>query len=287
MKDYLIYTDSACDIKPELLAEWGVPYSSLTLRFGDDDEYQNNEISADEFYKRMRAGGVAKTAAVNSETFKEEFKKVIEQGYDVLYLGFSSGLSTTFNSARIAANELKEEYADARVEVVDTLSASAGFGLLLYLVYQKKNEGASIDEAKEYALSLVPKMCHWFTVDDLVYLQRGGRISKVAAFVGTALGVKPVLHMDDAGHLVARAKVRGRRNAITALADRYGELADDPKGGTVFISNADCIDDAKLLEKMLADRYGASVSIITDVGPVIGAHAGPGTLALFFVGKNR
>ncbi len=287
MKDYLIYTDSACDIKPELLAKWGVPYASLTLRFADDDEYQNNEISADEFYKRMRAGGIAKTAAVNSETFKEEFKKAIEQGYDVLYLGFSSGLSTTFNSARIAANELKEEYADARVEVVDTLSASAGFGLLLYLVYQKKNEGASIDEAKEYALSLVPKMCHWFTVDDLVYLQRGGRISKVAAFVGTALGVKPVLHMDDAGHLVARAKVRGRRNAITALADRYGELADDKESGTVFISNADCIDDAKLLEKMLADRYGASVKIITDVGPVIGAHAGPGTLALFFVGKNR
>jgi DegV family protein with EDD domain len=286
MKDYLIYTDSACDIKPELLAEWKIPYRSLTLRFADE-EYQNNEISADEFYKRMRAGGVAKTAAVNSEAFKEEFKKLVDQGYDVLYIGFSSGLSTTFNSARIAANELKEEYPDARIEVVDTLSASAGFGLLLYLVYRKKNEGASIDEAKEYALSLVPKMCHWFTVDDLVYLQRGGRISKVAAFVGTALGVKPVLHMDDAGHLIARSKVRGRRNAIVALADKYGELADDKEGGTVFISHADCIDDAKLLEKMLADRFGAKVSIITDVGPVIGAHSGPGTLALFFVGKNR
>ena len=288
MSNYVIYTDSACDIKPELLREWGVYYKPLTLRFTDsDEEFKNDEINAYDFYQRMRAGGVAKTAAVNSETFCEGFREVLKGGSDILHLGFSSGLSTTFNSARIAANELKDEFPDRKIEVVDTLSASAGFGLLLYLVLEKKNAGATLDEAKAYAEELVPKLCHWFTVDDLVYLKRGGRISPLAASVGNMLGIKPVLHMDDAGHLINRSKVRGRKTAIAALADKYGELADDKASGTVFISEADCLEDAKLLEKMLQERYGATVKIITDVGPVIGAHAGPGTLALFFVGKNR
>ena len=288
MSNYVIYTDSACDIKPELLREWGVYYQPLTLRFTDsEEEFKNDEINAYDFYRRMRAGGVAKTAAVNSETFREGFTEVLKGGNDLLYLGFSSGLSTTYNSARIAANDLKEEFPDRKIELVDTLSASAGFGLLLYLVLEKKNAGATIEEAKAYAEELVPKLCHWFTVDDLVYLKRGGRISPLAASVGNMLGIKPVLHMDDEGHLINRAKVRGRKTAIAALADKYGELADDKSSGTVFISEADCLEDAKLLEKMLQERYGASVKIITDVGPVIGAHAGPGTLALFFVGKNR
>ena len=288
MKDYVIYTDSACDIKPETLNDWGVLHSSLTLRFQDsEEEYLNDDVDAYEFYKKMREGGVAKTAAINSETFREEFKKVLDGGKDLLYLGFSSGFSTTYNSARLAAESLATDYPDSKIYVIDTLSASAGFGLLLYLVLEKKNAGATIEEAEAYAKELVPKLCHWFTVDDLVYLKRGGRISPTAAFVGNMLGIKPVLHMDDAGHLINRAKVRGRRTAISSLADKYGELAEDKVGGTVFISQADCLEDAKLLENMLAERYGASVKLITDVGPVIGAHAGPGTLALFFVGKNR
>ncbi len=288
MKDYVIYTDSACDIKPEILNDWGVLHSSLTLRFQDsEEEYLNDDIDAYEFYKKMREGGIAKTAAINSETFREEFKKVLDGGKDLLYLGFSSGLSTTYNSAHLAAESLATEYPDSKICVIDTLSASAGFGLLLYLVLEKKNAGATIEEAGAYAEELVPKLCHWFTVDDLAYLKRGGRISPTAAFVGNMLGIKPVLHMDDAGHLINRAKVRGRRTAISSLADKYGELAEDKVGGTVFISQADCLEDAKLLENMLAERYGASVKLITDVGPVIGAHSGPGTLALFFVGKNR
>lgn len=288
MKDYIIYTDSACDIKPETLKEWGVLHSSLTLRFNDsEEEYLNDDVEAYDFYKKMREGGVAKTAAVNSETFREKFKEVLDSGKDLLYLGFSTGLSTTYNSGRIAAESLRSEYPDSKIITVDTLSASAGFGLLLYLVVEKKKAGADIDEAAKYAESLVHKLCHWFTVDDLVYLKRGGRISPTAAFVGNMLGIKPVLHMDDEGHLINRFKVRGRKTAVTSLADKYGELAEDKAGGTVFISQADCLEDAKLLEKMLAERYGATVSLITDVGPVIGAHSGPGTLALFFVGKNR
>ncbi len=288
MKQYAIYTDSACDIKPEILTEWGVTYSSLTFRFdGEDKEYIDGALDSKEFYDRMRGGAVAKTAAVNSEVFKAAFSKSLEKGEDVLYLGFSSGLSTTFNSARIACDELRKEYPDRKIFAVDTLSASAGFGLLLYLTTLKKESGASIEEARDFAEALKFNLCHWFTVDDLVYLKRGGRISATSAFVGNMLGIKPVLHMDNDGHLINVAKVRGRRSSLAAMADKYGELAEDKKDGTVFISHGDCLKDAELLASMLKDKFGASVSIITDVGTVIGAHSGPGTLALFFVGKER
>jgi DegV family protein with EDD domain len=285
---YVICTDSACDIKPSLLEEWGVPFASLTFRFdGDDTEYSNYEMPVTEFYDRMRAGGVAKTAAVNAQAFKECFEPLLSAGNDILYLGFSTGLSTTYNSARLAAEELRESYPDRKILTVDTLSASAGFGLLLYLTLQKKQEGATLEEAGAYAQSLVPQLCHWFTVEDLVYLKRGGRISPTVAFVGNMLGIKPVLHMDNEGHLINRFKVRGRKTSVLALADKYGELAQDPTGGTVFISNADCLKDAQELASVLTERHGVSVKLIADVGPVIGAHSGPGTLALFFLGKER
>ncbi len=288
MKNYVIYTDSACDIKPELLKEWGVEYCPLVFRFdGDSTEYTDGSMDSAEFYGKMREGAVAKTAAVNSETFTIAFDKILAEGKDVLYLGFSSGLSTTYNSARIAAETLRKKYPSSKVLVVDTLSASAGFGLLLYLTVLKKEQGAGIDEACAFAESIKLHLCHWFTVDDLVYLKRGGRISAASAFVGNMLGIKPVLHMDNEGHLINMSKVRGRRSSLVAMADKYGELAEDKKDGTVFISHGDCLKDAELLASMLKERYGASVSIITNVGTVIGAHSGPGTLALFFVGKER
>jgi DegV family protein with EDD domain len=288
MKDYLICTDSASDISPELLAEWGVKFRSLTFRFdGEDKEYSNQEMPTTEFYAKMRRGGVAKTAAVNTESFREMFEEALKDDKDILYLGFSSGLSTTYNSARLAGLALREEYPCAKIITVDTLCASAGQGLLLYLVLEKKAAGATIEEAAKYAKELVPALCHWFTVDDLVYLKRGGRISPAAAFVGNLIGIKPVLHVDDEGHLVNVEKVRGRRASIMTMASKYGELALDKEGSTIFISHADCKNDAELLANTIKERYGASVKIITDVGPVIGAHAGPGTLALFFVGKNR
>ena len=288
MRDYIIFTDSACDIKPEILAEWGVKYCSLTLRFtGEDKEYLNDEIDVKEFYDKMRAGGVAKTAAINSETFVEAFEKILKEGKDILYLGFSSGLSTTYNSARLAAQQLSDAYPEAKIFTVDTLAASAGQGLLVRLVVNKKNSGATIDEAADYAISIVSRICHWFTVDDLVYLKRGGRISAAVAFFGNVIGIKPVLHVDNAGHLVNVMKVRGRKSAVATMAEKYAELADDKEGGLIYISHADCIKDVNELAEIFKSKYGASVDIITDVGPVIGAHSGPGTLALFFVGRER
>ena len=288
MNNYVILVDSACDISPDLLKEWGVYHKPLHFRFNDSDtEYADGSVDIKEFYDKMRAGGVAKTAAVNVEVFSNLFEEHLKSGMDVLYLGFSSGLSTTYNSARIAAEQLREKYPDSKILTVDTLAASAGFGLLLYLTVEKKNAGATVEEAAAFAEATKLHICHWFTVDDLVYLKRGGRVSATTAFMGNALGIKPVMHMDDAGHLINITKVRGRKTAIAALADKFGELAVDRENGRIFISHGDCMKDVQELENLLKTRYNATVDIITNVGAVIGSHSGPGTLALFFVGNVR
>ena len=214
-------------------------------------------------------------------------EKILKEGKDILYLGFSSGLSTTFNSSKIAAEDLKGKYPDRRIECVDSLCASAGQGLFVYLVAEKSNSGADFDQTVEYAKSIALNICHWFTVDDLVYLKRGGRVSPTVALVGKVLGIKPVLHVDNEGKLISMSKVRGRKAALSALADKYGELAKSEHSDTVFISNADCMDDVKELESMLKSRYNVNVKLVADIGTVIGAHSGPGTIALFFVAKER
>jgi DegV family protein with EDD domain len=288
MNDYVIFTDSACDLAPELLEEWGVPSVSLTFRFEDEDkEYSNAEMPVKAFYDRMRAGGVAKTAAVNSSTFYEAFENVVKEGKDLLYIGFSSGLSATYSSAKNAAEDLAKAYPERKIITVDSLAASAGFGLLLYLTLEEKKKGASIEEAAAFAENIKLKICHWFTVDDLKYLKRGGRVSPAVALVGTVLGIKPILHVDNEGHLIKKGTVRGRKASVAALVDKFAELAENTSGGTVYICHGDCDEDVKLLEGILMERFGAKVDVVTYVGPVIGAHAGPGVIALFFVGKER
>ncbi len=288
MNEYVIYTDSACDIKPEILSEWGVPFVDLTFRFEDEDkEYAQKDMSSEKFYAEMRAGRIAKTSAVNSETFKAAFEPILKAGKDLLYIGFSSGLSATYNYASLAAESLRAEYPERKVITVDSLAASAGFGLLLYLTLQEKNKGADIEEAAKFAEDLRLRICHWFTVDDLVYLKRGGRVSAAVALVGTVLGIKPVLHVDNEGHLINITKVRGRKASLSALADKFGELRDENADRTVFISHGDCMGDVETLCSMLHERYGREVKLVTFTGSVIGAHSGPGTMALFFVGKER
>lgn len=288
MSDYVIYTDSACDINPETLKEWGVEFVELSFMFqGEDKNYLNFDMPSDEFYQRMRNGEVAKTSAINITTFKEAFEVILKEGKDLLYIGFSSGLSNTYNVSSIAVEELKEKYPERKIIAVDTLSASAGMGLLVYLTVQKKAQGASIEEAAQFVLDNRLNLCHWFTVDDLVYLKRGGRVSPTVAFVGGLLGIKPVMHMDNEGKLINMFKVRGRKAALQAIADKYGELSLTPNEGTVFISHGDCIDDAKALADIVKKTYKVEVKLFADIGPVIGAHSGPGTLALFFLGKER
>ena len=286
MKDYVIFTDSSCDFDQNQIKKRGIKCLELTFRFdGDNAEYLNYQMPIEDFYQRMREGGVAKTAAVNSECFKEAFEEEIKAEKDVLYIGFSSGLSTTYNSARIAMDELRAEYPDAKLIAVDTLAASAGIALLIDMVLDKKNEGATIEEAAQFAEDNKMKIAHRFTVDDLVYLKRGGRVSAATAIVGNLLGIKPVLHVDNEGHLVSVGKVRGRHASLVALADKLGETAIE--GTRVYISHGDCPDDARKLAEIIMSKYGYEIQLITDVGPVIGAHSGPGTMALFFVARER
>ena len=224
---------------------------------------------------------------MNADAFVQGFEPILKEGKDILYIGFSSGLSSTYHAGCIAAQELHEKYPERDIRCVDTFGASGGFGLLVYMAVQKKRAGGTLEECEKVVLDNRFHLCHWFTVDDLVYLKRGGRISAATAFVGNVLNFKPVLHMDDPGHLINMFKVRGRRASLQAIADKYGELALDKENGTVFISHGDCLADAELLAKMLHDRYGVSVQQIVTVGPVIGAHSGPGTIALFFLGEHR
>ncbi len=288
MSNYVICTDSGCDIKAEILTDWGVRYKNLTFRFDDSEqEYCNDDMDTLTFYNKMREGGVAKTAAINTEGFASLFEEVLTEGKDVLYLGFSSGLSTTYNSARLAANTLCEKYPDRKILTVDTLAASAGQGLLVYLAAEKQKQGATIEEVAAYIEGNKLSLAHWFTVDDLVYLKRGGRVSPTAAFFGNMLGIKPVMHVDNEGHLIPVEKVRGRKTSLKSMADQYTQTAKDPTKGVVFISHGDCMKDVNELADIIRERHGNEVQIITDVGPVIGAHSGPGTLALFFLAEQR
>lgn len=288
MRPYVILTDSGCDIAPSTLKEWGVDLIPLTFRFdGEDKEYADGEIPSVAFYNLMREGKVAKTAAINTERFRQFFEPYLKNGSDVLYIGFSSGLSSTYSAAVSAATALAQQYPDAKVLTVDSLCASAGFGLLVALAARKRADGLDIEQLADEIRAYVPRMCHWFTVDDLVYLKRGGRVSPTAAFFGNMLGIKPVLHMDGEGHLIPRAKVRGRKASVLALAEKYGELLENPEMNEVFISHGDCISDAEALKDILQTKYGAHVTLITSIGTVIGAHSGPGTLAVFFIGSQR
>lgn len=288
MSKYIIFTDSSSDFTKESIEERSLISTPLTFRFEDEDTiYSNDDMPIKEFYDRMRNGAVAKTAAVNPDAFMKVFEEKLRHGEDILYIGFSSGLSTTYNSARIAAEQLRGKYPERKIITVDTLAASAGIALLIDLVIEKKNSGATIEEAAKFAEDMKLKICHWFTVDDLVYLKRGGRISPTAAFFGNMLGIKPLLHVDNEGHLINIGKIRGRRAAIEAMADKYAELHDENAKAEVYISHADALMEAELLAKIIKTKYGADTTLITNVGSVIGAHAGPGTLALFFVGKER
>ena len=288
MSEYVIVADSACDIEEEVLKEWGVSVVKLSYIFTDTEEsHPDYELEMKQFYKFMRDGRVAKTSAANTQQYLDMFSELYEQGKDVLYIGFSTGLSTSFNSGCAAAEQLKEKYPERKAVCVDSFAASAGYGLLVYLAVQKKKEGLGLDENGAYVTETRDHLCHWFTVDDLVYLKRGGRISAAAAFVAGVLDIKPVLHVDNEGHLINMFKVRKRKTSIRALADQYDKLALHPEEGPIFICQGDCMEDAEYLASLLKEAHGVSVDKIVYTGTVIGAHSGPGTLALFYLGTER
>lgn len=287
MADFVIITDSSCDLPTDKIAEYGIKVASLELNIDGVGTVLNHEINPKEAYAYLREKRSIKTAAANMDKFCEIFESELALGNDVLYLGFSSGLSATFMAGKNAAIDLSEKYPDRKIIAIDTLCASLGQGLLVTLACRKKAEGATIDEVAEFVEETKLHLCHWFTVDDLFFLKRGGRISAATAIVGTMLAFKPVLHVDNEGHLINVTKVRGRRAAIAALFEKMKESAINPEAQTIYICHGDCYDDAKLLADMITEEFGITDILIDFTGPVIGAHSGPGTLALFYIGTER
>lgn len=286
MSEYVLVTDSAGDISQEKLKEWNVQLIRMPFLFTDDgQERLEFDMPLKEFYGAMRSGRVAKTSSLNEDIFVQTFTPLLEAGKDILYLAFSSGLSVTCENAKKASAALREKYPERRIRVIDSLAASAGEGLFVYLAVRNRDAGMSLEENWKALEDDVLHICHWFTVEDLVYLKRGGRVSAATALLGTALNVKPVLHVDNEGHLIKMFQVHGRKKSIRRMAEKLGEtiLPDSP----IFISNADCLKDAEMLKKILEEEYNRKVTLITDIGSIIGAHAGPGTLALFFRGTER
>lgn len=283
---FLIVTDSCSDFSPEKIRELNISVVPLSVTFRNQTFSDKNDDSLKEMYNGFRSGEPATTSAVNPDGWAEILRTGCEQGQDMLVLAFSSGLSATYQSAVIAANEVQESYPERKIVVVDTLAASLGQGLLVWYACKKRAEGCTLEETAAWIEENKLRLCHWFTVDDLMYLKRGGRINAATALVGTMLGVKPILHVDDAGKLISVGKARGRKASLQALADKFGALGADP-AQTVFISHGDCRADADYLAELLKSQYGIGEVFTNYVGAVIGSHAGPGTVALFFLGDHR
>ncbi len=290
MRDYVIMTDSCCDLTDQMARDLELEVLPLTMHM-DGQDYPNDlagtAISNQEFYKRIRAGKLATTSAVNVGQFQDAMRRVLESGRDIVCVCFSSALSTTYQSAVIAAEDLRAEFPEAEIHVVDSLSASLGQGLLLYLAVEQKRKGLTAAELAKWVEDNRLTVCHWFTVDDLNFLKRGGRVSATTALLGTMLSIKPIMHTSDEGKLVPVSKARGRKAAIAALLDKIEDLSIHPEKQTMFICHADCEEDAKAVAQTIQDRFGTPTVHINYIGPVIGSHTGPNTMGIFFVGTQR
>ena len=287
---YRIFTDATADHSPEMMA--GLPEVTVlpmeVILNGKSRIYgPGGDLDVAEFYEALRGGATASTTQIRPDVYFKHFTPCLEAGEDILYLCFTSGMSGTYQTAQMCAQELRESFPERTIHCVDTLCASLGQGLLVWYAARMKNEGRGIGEVRDWLEENKLHLCHWFTVDDLHFLKRGGRISAATAVVGSMLQIKPVMHMDDAGHLINVSKARGRKASLTALVDKVGELGDDPASQTMFISHSACLEDAQFVANEVKRRYGVKEIIINSIGPVIGAHTGPGCVALFFMGKHR
>ena len=287
-RPFIISTDSGCDLNQSYCQNNGVVCLELSYTIaGETYSSFDPRMTNKQFYDLMRQGEMPVTQQVNPQQFVDTWEPILQQGTDILHIGFSSGLSGTYNSSCMAAEELREKYPEATIITVDSLAASLGHGMLVDFAVKMKNNGSSKEEIADWMEKNKQNMVHNFTVDDLNHLQRGGRVSKATAIVGTALGIKPVLHVDDEGHLINIAKVRGRKPSLKALVDRMEELTKGWENPEIFISHGDCLEDAQYVADEIRSRFGITKFTIDYVGPVIGSHTGCGVVALFFMGEKR
>lgn len=289
--DFEIVTDSSCNLKEEMIDEFGLHVLPLTFMVDGEQRqsYLKGQVTdLQQFYTMMREGKVITTSLPNLADSEALLRGLLEAGRDVLYLGFSSGLSGTYEAISLLCSQLAAEFPERKIFSVDTLAASGGEGLLVWHAVQKAREGLSIEELRDWVEQHKLNLAHWFTVDDLMFLWRGGRVSKTSAWAGTLLNIKPVLHVDDEGHLIPMEKVRGRKKSLNALVDHMEKSAIPPVADQmVFITHGDCLEDAEYVANKVRERFGVRDVVINYVDPVIGAHSGPGTMALFYMAESR
>ena len=285
MKKYKILTDSSCDLTEEFLTKLNIEKINMKFTFDNTNYISSNEMDTEIFYEELKNGKVAKTSSLNLDEYSNFFEKYLKKGFDIIYIGLSSGLSKTVEIAEIAKRELSQKYQNSRIEVIDSLCASAGLGLLLYLCAENQKSGADFSGIIEFVKSTRYKISHQFTVDSLDYRKRGGRISPASAVLGELLGIKPMLYKNKDGKLETIGKVRGRNNAISSLAQKCADNADC-KNYPVFISHGGCLKDAEILKKQIESKLKNIKINIFEISPFIGAHSGPGTLSVFYMQKN-
>jgi len=286
MNSYKIISDFGCNLPEHLTEQHRIEMIPTNLHIEGENSILSNEIDIFDFYKKLRDKKMIRTSAVGMQVFKNYFEKILQGGDDIIYIGMSAGLSGTFNAARLAAEELAEEFPERKIFCVDSRSGCGGEGLTAYLAALKKEEGADIEENYAYLCEISSRMQSWFTVDDLFFLKRGGRLSSATAVVGSLLMIKPLLTVDDEGKLFAWGKARGKKGAFDALLERINTLAFDPENSVIVISHADCMEEAVNFDMKLRAKWDVKDTIITDIGPAFGAHCGPNALAVFFIGKE-
>lgn len=287
MSKFEIYTDSSCDLTKEMIENYNIKVMQLEVTIDDGMPILNCDIAPKELYDKLRNGSMAKTNAVTPGYFDEHMRKSVEEGKDILYIGFTSGLSTTYNSGVMIMEELKTEYPDRKLLYVDSLCASVGQGLLVHYAALKREEGKTMEEIYEDIMSMKDKIHHQVTVDDLFFLQRGGRVSATTAVVGSVLNIKPMIQVNAEGKLDTVGKVRGRKAAMKELVSKMQSNADVDTWNYVFISHGDCLEDAERVKEMIEEVFPQAKVILSDVGAVIGAHTGPGVIALCYLGKTK
>ena len=286
--NYQIITDSCCDFTGEQYEAMGVTYVPLAVMWdGCSCVHFSDEKALKNFYDQMRCGLVATTSALNPDNWERAMKPFLRAGRDLLVLTVSSGISATYQSAVIAAQELGEQFPEREIRVVDSRSGSLGEGLLLWHACRMRDAGESLQETARWLEKNCVRVCHWVTVDDLSHLKRSGRLSSAGAFVGTMLDIKPVIRVTEEGKLVSHGKVRGRKASIRALAEKFAEVRSETEEELVTIAHGDCPEDAAMLKHILEETYGVKNILTGYVGPVLGAHTGPGVLGLFHMGKKR
>lgn len=290
MRKFALVTDSVIDASPEFFSENDVQFAPLSFTLegvGTVVDDLGKTVPYHEFYKALREGKNVSTSQANIEDFLKIYKVLLDAGQDIVYVGFSSGLSGSYNSGRIAAEEILPQYPDRKIYYIDTKAAAGGHGILARHIQEMRDAGATAQEAAEWLNDNSLKVSHWFTVDDLHYLQRGGRVSKTAAVMGSLIGIKPILYVDNEGKLIPFHKVRGRRQSLEFLGDKLCETIVSPETQTVRISHGDCFEDAEYLKQYIMERIPVKAIEIDMLDNVIGAHSGPGTIALFFMSDKR